>query len=250
MLIRRTEREARRGSLAALGRPDRIAASTAAAFCAARVSPPAASAALGTLPLVSVRKAKAGPPPAPGAQVVMRKSVCTHCAVGCTVTAEVANGVWIGQEPSWDSPINRGSHCAKGACGARARLRRAAAQISAEARRRPMDPHQLGSGDRRDRRQADGDPRAIGPGFGLLARLGEIHQRGRLPVPQARRLLGHQQHRPPGADLPFDDGHRGSQYLGLRRDDQQLQRYSQFEDADHLGRQSGRSSSGVACSIC
>ena len=45
----------------------------------------------------------------------MRKSVCTHCAVGCTVTAEVANGVWIGQEPSWDSPINRGSHCAKGA---------------------------------------------------------------------------------------------------------------------------------------
>src|SRR5690606_19058681 len=40
---------------------------------------------------------------------------CTHCAVGCTVTAEVQNGVWTGQEPSWDSPINRGSHCAKGA---------------------------------------------------------------------------------------------------------------------------------------
>ena len=47
--------------------------------------------------------------------MAIRKSVCTHCAVGCTVTAEVANGVWIGQEPSWDSPINRGSHCAKGA---------------------------------------------------------------------------------------------------------------------------------------
>ena len=29
--------------------------------------------------------------------------------------AEVANDVWIGQEPAWDSPINRGSHCAKGA---------------------------------------------------------------------------------------------------------------------------------------
>jgi formate dehydrogenase major subunit len=27
----------------------------------------------------------------------------------------VSNGVWVGQEPSWDSPINRGSHCAKGA---------------------------------------------------------------------------------------------------------------------------------------
>jgi formate dehydrogenase major subunit len=27
----------------------------------------------------------------------------------------VQNGVWIGQEPSWESPINRGTHCAKGA---------------------------------------------------------------------------------------------------------------------------------------
>jgi formate dehydrogenase major subunit len=72
-------------------------------------------AALGALPLGSVRQAQAGPPPPAGSEVVIRKSVCTHCSVGCTVTAEVANGVWIGQEPSWDSPINRGSHCAKGA---------------------------------------------------------------------------------------------------------------------------------------
>ena len=43
------------------------------------------------------------------------KSVCTHCAVGCTVIAEVKNGVWVGQEPGYDSPINLGSHCAKGA---------------------------------------------------------------------------------------------------------------------------------------
>jgi formate dehydrogenase major subunit len=27
----------------------------------------------------------------------------------------VQAGVWLGQEPSWDSPINRGSHCSKGA---------------------------------------------------------------------------------------------------------------------------------------
>jgi len=72
-------------------------------------------AAIGTLPLTGVRKAEAGPPPAQGAAVIIRKSICTHCSVGCTVTAEVSNGVWIGQEPSWDSPINRGSHCAKGA---------------------------------------------------------------------------------------------------------------------------------------
>ena len=25
------------------------------------------------------------------------------------------NGVWVGQEPGWDSPFNMGSHCAKGA---------------------------------------------------------------------------------------------------------------------------------------
>ena len=43
------------------------------------------------------------------------KSVCTHCSVGCTVIAEVQNGVWVGQEPGWDSPFNLGAHCAKGA---------------------------------------------------------------------------------------------------------------------------------------
>ncbi|MCZ7676954.1 MAG: formate dehydrogenase subunit alpha [Roseovarius sp.] len=43
------------------------------------------------------------------------KSVCTHCSVGCTVIAEVSDGVWIGQEPGWDSPFNLGAHCAKGA---------------------------------------------------------------------------------------------------------------------------------------
>jgi formate dehydrogenase major subunit len=72
-------------------------------------------AALGSLPIAMVRKAKAGPPPSPGATVTSVKAICTHCSVGCTVIAEVSNGVWIGQEPAFDSPINRGSHCAKGA---------------------------------------------------------------------------------------------------------------------------------------
>jgi formate dehydrogenase major subunit len=50
------------------------------------------------------------------AQPVQRiRNICTHCSVGCTVTAEVQNGVWVGQEPAWESPINRGTHCAKGA---------------------------------------------------------------------------------------------------------------------------------------
>ncbi|MFC7553581.1 formate dehydrogenase subunit alpha [Pseudoroseomonas wenyumeiae] len=71
-------------------------------------------AALGTLNLSTARRAAAGPADF-GQPVKVVKNICTHCSVGCTVTAEVQNGVWIGQEPSWESPINRGTHCAKGA---------------------------------------------------------------------------------------------------------------------------------------
>jgi formate dehydrogenase major subunit len=58
---------------------------------------------------------KASAATAASGQVDIVKSICTHCAVGCTVMAEVQNGVWVGQEPGWDSPINLGAHCAKGA---------------------------------------------------------------------------------------------------------------------------------------
>lgn len=53
--------------------------------------------------------------PASDAQLEIKKSVCTHCSVGCTVIAEVKDGVWVGQEPGNDSPFNLGAHCAKGA---------------------------------------------------------------------------------------------------------------------------------------
>lgn len=73
-------------------------------------------AALGAFTAGTVRRASAaGPRGIPTGEYETRKSVCTHCSVGCTVIAEVENGVWVGQEPGWDSPINRGSHCAKGA---------------------------------------------------------------------------------------------------------------------------------------
>ena len=72
-------------------------------------------AALGTLPLGNIRKAEAGEPPPPGETVTRHKNICTHCSVGCSVIGEVTNGVWTGQEPDYDSPINRGSHCCKGA---------------------------------------------------------------------------------------------------------------------------------------
>src|SRR5438270_557074 len=115
MLIKRTERGARRGALAAALQGQTDAGLDRRSFLRRSGLVAGSLATLGALPLASVRKAQAGPPPAPGAEVMTRKSICTHCAVGCTVTAEISNGVWIGQEPSWDSPINRGSHCAKGA---------------------------------------------------------------------------------------------------------------------------------------
>lgn len=50
-----------------------------------------------------------------GVVAEIKRSVCSHCSVGCGVVAEVQNGVWTGQEPDFDSPFNLGGHCAKGA---------------------------------------------------------------------------------------------------------------------------------------
>jgi len=48
-------------------------------------------------------------------KVEVKRTVCTHCSVGCAVDATVENGVWTRQEPVFDSPLNLGAHCAKGA---------------------------------------------------------------------------------------------------------------------------------------
>lgn len=37
--------------------------------------------------------------------IVVRRTVCSHCSVGCAVDAVVQNGVWVRQEPVFDSPI-------------------------------------------------------------------------------------------------------------------------------------------------
>ncbi|MEO5734220.1 MAG: molybdopterin-dependent oxidoreductase, partial [Rubrivivax sp.] len=57
-------------------------------------------------------KATAG---VPNGKVEVKRTVCTHCSVGCAVDAVVDNGVWVRQEPVFDSPLNLGAHCAKGA---------------------------------------------------------------------------------------------------------------------------------------
>ena len=72
------------------------------------------AAALSQLPFSMLDKAEAAQP-AGGEKIEVKRTVCTHCSVGCAIDAVVQNGVWVRQEPVFDSPINLGAHCAKGA---------------------------------------------------------------------------------------------------------------------------------------
>ncbi|MES2537633.1 MAG: formate dehydrogenase subunit alpha [Pseudomonadota bacterium] len=66
------------------------------------------------LGLIQKAKAASGTA-ASGGKIEVKRTVCTHCSVGCAVDAIVENGVWVRQEPVFDSPLNLGAHCAKGA---------------------------------------------------------------------------------------------------------------------------------------
>lgn len=72
-----------------------------------------AGAALGAVSFDMMGKAEAQQ--APAAKIEVKRTVCTHCSVGCAIDAVVENGVWVRQEPVFDSPISLGGHCAKGA---------------------------------------------------------------------------------------------------------------------------------------
>jgi len=66
--------------------------------------------------LTLVKKARAADKAGIGeGKIEVKRTVCTHCSVGCAIDAVVENGVWTRQEPVFDSPINLGAHCAKGA---------------------------------------------------------------------------------------------------------------------------------------
>ncbi len=66
------------------------------------------------LPFSMIGRAEAASDQTSG-KIEVKRTVCTHCSVGCAIDAVVQNGVWIRQEPVFDSPINLGAHCAKGA---------------------------------------------------------------------------------------------------------------------------------------
>ncbi|MCH4295029.1 molybdopterin-dependent oxidoreductase [Shewanella sp. 3B26] len=63
-----------------------------------------------------IRRAEAKTVSVPhNAPIEIKRTVCSACAVGCGLYAEVQNGVWTGHEPAFDHPFNAGGHCAKGA---------------------------------------------------------------------------------------------------------------------------------------
>jgi formate dehydrogenase major subunit len=72
------------------------------------------AAAFSQLPFSMMGRAEAAQG-ATGGTTEVKRTVCTHCSVGCAIDAVVQNGVWVRQEPVFDSPLNLGSHCAKGA---------------------------------------------------------------------------------------------------------------------------------------
>jgi len=67
------------------------------------------------LTLVKKAKAAEGKSIDGTGKIEVKRTVCTHCSVGCATDAIVENGVWVRQEAVFDSPINLGAHCAKGA---------------------------------------------------------------------------------------------------------------------------------------
>ncbi len=67
------------------------------------------------LPFGSIAPAEAAADGQAAGKTEVKRTVCSHCSVGCAVDAIVENGVWTRQEPVFDSPLNLGAHCAKGA---------------------------------------------------------------------------------------------------------------------------------------
>ncbi|MCC7113724.1 MAG: formate dehydrogenase, partial [Burkholderiales bacterium] len=67
------------------------------------------------LPYGAIGTASAAKEGSASLKTEVHRTICTHCSVGCAIDAHVANGVWVRQEPVFDSPINLGAHCAKGA---------------------------------------------------------------------------------------------------------------------------------------
>lgn len=93
MLIKKSERRPKPVAPADLQTDQRDSELDQRAFLQRSGITAGAFTALGSLSLDGLRKAEAGPPAPSGATVTYRKNICTHCSVGCSVIAKVADGV-------------------------------------------------------------------------------------------------------------------------------------------------------------
>ena len=140
--------------------------------------------------LTLIKKADASTGAAAGeagaSTVVVKRTICGHCSVGCAVDAVVDNGVWVRQEPVFDSPINLGAHCAKGAAlrehgHGEYRLRTPMKLVDGKYVRISWDEAYKEVGDRLLKLRKE--QRA---GFGVLDRLLQAQQRAGLSAAQVR----------------------------------------------------------------
>jgi formate dehydrogenase major subunit len=198
---------------------------------------------LATAQLSLVKKAEAADPATAEKSLVVRRTVCSHCSVGCAVDAVVENGVWVRQEPVFDSPINLGAHCAKGASlrehgHGEYRLKTPMKLVGNK-----YETDLVGAGAERNQRQDARAQEAERPRLDLRRRLVEAQQRAGLPAAQVDEPVGQQQLRPPGAHLPLHDGRGRREHVGLRRDDELVQRHAQLQvrDVHRLERRRGAS---------
>ena len=173
-------------------------------------------------------------------KIEVRRTVCTHCSVGCAVDAVVENGVWVRQEPC-SIPHQPGRPLRQGASALREhghgeyRLRYPMKLVNGKYERISWDTALTEiSAKMLELRKASGPD-------SVLHRLFQAQQRTGLPAAQVRELLGQQQLRPPGAHLPLH--HRGGcgEHLGLRRHDQFVQRHAKQQGRSVHRLQRGRS---------
>ena len=110
------------------------------------------------LPLNMIGEAQAQA--AKAGKTEVKRTVCTHCSVGCAIDAVVQDGVWVRQEPVFDSPDQPRRALRQGRLGARARHDRALAppEVPDEARGRQVPAHLAGS--RRSTRSATSSSRS------------------------------------------------------------------------------------------
>ena len=162
MLIKRTERQARRGALAAALASQASSGLDRRTFLRRSGLAAGGLAALGALPLASVRKAQ-GRPAARHGRRGHHPQEHLHALLGRLHRHRRSRqrrldrpGAELGQ-----SPINRGSHCAKGASVRELVHGDRRLKYPMKLVERPVDPHLLGPGDQRDRRQADRHPRQV-----------------------------------------------------------------------------------------